>query len=221
MDGTTTTVIILIFVFSILGAVTGRHPQVVKPKTYVSPTASSYEPYGRPYDTSSTYSQVDPANIPGYMFGAGYAEGVGEAMKKFILSYAKKVEAWEAHNISESIIKYSQKYDVNPKLVCALIARESRFIRFAVSSSGAQGLGQLLPSTAAELGVSDAFDIDQNVMGTSRYLRSLLDRFSGTQKVTFALAGYLEGPNIIRERGSFKASSKRYIEDIYGIYAKI
>jgi soluble lytic murein transglycosylase-like protein len=205
----------LIFVFSILGAVTGKHPPVSRPYVPQKPS------YSEPYDTSSLHSEVNVALIPGYAFSAGYAEGLVDSMKKFILSYAKKTEDWEAQNIANSILMYGQKYDVNPKLVCALIARESRFNRFAVSSSGAQGLGQLLPSTASGLGVTDAFDIDQNVMGTSRYLKSLLDRFAGPQKVTFSLAGYLEGPNIVKQRGSFKASSKRYIEDIYQIYSKI
>jgi hypothetical protein len=215
MDGTTTTVIILIFVFSILGAVTGKHPPVSRPYIPQKPS------YTESNVTGALHSEVDLSLIPGYAYSSGYTEGLAVSLKKFILSYAKKVEDWEAQGIADSIIKYGQTYDVNPKLVCALIARESRFNRFAVSSSGAQGLGQLLPSTASGLGISDPFDIDQNVMGTSRYFKSLLDRFSGPQKVTFSLAGYLEGPNIVKQRGSFKASSKRYIEDIYQIYSKI
>lgn len=212
MDGTVTTVIILIFVFSILGGVTGKKEKVIRPTVPV---------VSEPYDTGQTYSQVDIANIPSPFFAAGFTENLAENLKRFITSYAPKVEAWEAESISENVIKYGQKYDVNPKLVAALIARESRYNRFAISSSGAQGLGQLLPSTASGLGVSDPFDIEQNVMGTTRYVRSLLDRFSGPQQVTFSLAGYLEGPNAVKQRGSFKESSKRYIEDIYKIYNRI
>ncbi len=215
MDGSVTTVIILIFVFSILGAVTGKHPRVSRPNFPEQQEAA------QPYDASQTYSQVSTQAIPSPFFLAGYTANLTEGLKKFILSYAKKIEDWEAQNIADSILKYSRTYDVNPKLVCALIARESRFNRFAISSSGAQGLGQLLPSTASGLKVTDPFDIDQNVMGTTRYLKSLLDRFDQPNKVTFALAGYLEGPNIIKQRGSFKAASKRYIEDIYDIYGHI
>ena len=219
MDGSVTTVIILIFVFSILGAVTGKHPQVSKPSSYQ--TTQTAAPEQQPFDTGQTYSQVDIATMPNPLFLAGYYEGVSENIKKFISSYAKSIDAWEAQNITDSIIKYSKTYDVNPKLVCGLIARESRFNRFAVSPSGAQGLGQLLPSTASGLNISDPFDVEQNVMGTTRYIKSLLDRFSGPNKVTFALAGYLEGPNAVKNNNGFKSASKRYVEDILNITNRI
>ncbi|MFA4966966.1 MAG: lytic transglycosylase domain-containing protein [Candidatus Margulisiibacteriota bacterium] len=218
MDGSVTTVVILIFVFSILGTVTGKHPKVSAPPNI--PTGTTVQEPTQPYDTSQTYSQVNVA-IPSPSFMAGYTEGVVEDLKKFISSYAKKIDAWEVDSIANSVVKYGQTYDVNPKLVCGLIARESRFNRFAISSSGAQGLGQLLPSTASGLGISDPFDIDQNVMGTTRYIRSLLDRFSGANKVPFALAGYLEGPNAVKRNNGFKSASKRYIEDILTISNKL
>jgi len=214
MDGSVTTAIILIFVFSILGSVTGKHPKVSSPSNYPATRVSAPE---QPFDTSQTYSQVETTNIPDPLFSAGYTEGIIENLKKFISSYARKIDGWEAQNIADSIIKHSQTYNVNPKLVCGLIARESRFNRFAISPSGAQGLGQLLPSTASGLNISDPFDIDQNVMGTTRYIKSLLDRFSGPNKVTFALAGYLEGPNAVKNNNGFKSASKRYIEDILNI----
>jgi len=213
MDGSVTTVIILIFVFSILGSVTNQHPKVTKPGVNF-PQSQAAE---QPYDTSLTYSQVDITDIPSPLFIAGYSEGLVEGIKKFISSYAKNIDGWEAQNIADSIIKHSQTYDVNPKLICGLIARESRFNRFAISSSGAQGLGQLLASTASGLNISDPFDIDQNVMGTTRYVKSLLDRFTGANKVTFALAGYLEGPNAVKNNNGFKSASKQYIEDILNI----
>ena len=219
MDGSVTTVVILIFVFSILGTVTGKHPKVSTPSNL--PTGTTAQEPTQPYDTSQTYSQVDIAPIPSPSFMAGYTESAVEDLKKFISNYAKKIDAWEVDSIATSLVKYSQTYDVNPKIVCGLIARESGFNRFAISSSGAQGLGQLLPSTASGLGISDPFDIDQNVMGTTRYIRSLLDRFSGANKVPFALAGYLEGPNAVKRNNGFKSASKRYIEDILTISNKL
>lgn len=218
MDGSVTTVVILIFVFSILGTVTGKHPHVSAPSQY--PTTTVQQPE-QPYDTSQTYSQVDVTTIPSPTFMAGYTDGLTDDLKKFILGYAKGINAWEADSISASLIKYGQVYDVNPKLVCGLIARESGFNRFAISSSGAEGLGQLLPSTASGLGISDPFDIDQNVMGTTRYVKSLLDRFSGPNKVPFALAGYLEGPNAVKKDNGFTSAAKRYVEDILNITNKL
>jgi len=219
MDGTVTTVIILIFVFSIIGGVTGKKgtaPTRIRQYQTEAPGSLPVE-----VDTGQLYSTVNVTNLPGAGFTAGYTANLVESMKTFIKGYAPKVEPWEAQQISNNIITYSQKYDVNPKVVFGLIARESRFNRFAVSSSGAQGLGQLLPSTAAGLGVTDGFDIEQNVMGTSRYVRSLMDRFPEPNKVTFSLAGYLEGPNIVKKRGSFKSHTKSYIEDILKISNRI
>lgn len=212
MDGSVATVVLLIFVFSIINGVTGNKSK----KDYAEPPV----PIEQKYDTSRTFSSVE-IMPPSSDFTSGYSEDLTSKIKRFILSYAKKVDEWEAQSITDSIVKHSKSYDVNPKLVCGLIARESRFNRFAISSSGAQGLGQLLPSTASGLNVSDPFDIDQNVMGTTRYVKSLLDRFSGINKVPFALAGYLEGPNIVKRNNGFKAPSKQYIEDILKITNKI
>jgi len=125
----------------------------------------------------------------------------------------------EAAEISNSILRYSEEYDVNPKLVAALIARESKFNNRAISSSGAIGLGQLLPSTAKNLKVDDPYDIDQNVRGTVRYMKSMLDRFSGD--AASAIAAYFEGPNAVMRQGGFSNKSKAYVEDILSIYKKI
>jgi hypothetical protein len=216
MDGATTTVVILIFVFSILGAVTGKKDRVQRP-TLAPPPPQAYE---QPADQGTVHTQVDVLT-PGENFMAGNMEGLNDRLKGFISSYGKNMDGGDSQTIADSIAKYSQQYDVNPKVVCALIARESRFNKFAISSSGAQGLGQLLPSTASGLGVTDPFDIDQNVMGTTRYIRSMIDRFSGPDRLSMAIAGYFEGPNSVKRAGGFKPKSKSYIEDIYRTYAKI
>ncbi|MFH1387578.1 MAG: transglycosylase SLT domain-containing protein [bacterium] len=138
------------------------------------------------------------------------------AINKYICQYRP---AEEAATISNSIVRYSKDYNVNPKLVAALMRRESRFNPRAVSSSGAMGLGQLLPSTCKGLKIDDGFDIDQNAKGTVRYMKSLLDRFKG--KVASAIAGYLEGPNAVSRQGGFSNHTKGYVEDILKIYQKI
>ncbi|MFH0886949.1 MAG: lytic transglycosylase domain-containing protein [bacterium] len=144
-------------------------------------------------------------------------------LKNFAQSYGDWVTDEDANQVSQSILKYGEKYQVDPKLVAAVIARESRFNKMAVSSSGAQGLGQMLPATAMSLGVQDPFDIDQNVMGTTRYIRSMLDRWSaGDNQVALALASYKEGPNAVkRNNGNYSDGTARYIDDIMKIYDKI
>jgi hypothetical protein len=81
-----------------------------------------------------------------------------------------------------------------------VIAVESEFDQWAVSSKGAQGLMQLMPFTARRFGVIDAFDARQNIFGGVQYLRFLLDLFQGD--VSLALAGYNAGENAVaRHRG--------------------
>ncbi len=92
------------------------------------------------------------------------------------------------------ILLTSLEHDVPPALVKAVIAAESLFDADAVSRKGAQGLMQLMPTTASELGVADPFSADQNVRGGVRYLREMLDRYGDMQR---ALAAYNAGPKAV------------------------
>jgi soluble lytic murein transglycosylase-like protein len=78
------------------------------------------------------------------------------------------------------------------KLVRAVIEQESAFRPCAVSSKGAQGLMQLMPDTASKLSVKDVFDPQQNIEGGAKYLKQLLDKYKGDNKL--ALAAFNAGP---------------------------
>jgi soluble lytic murein transglycosylase-like protein len=87
------------------------------------------------------------------------------------------------------------KHNIDPALIKAVIRAESGFNPNAVSHSGAQGLMQLMPSTAAGFGVTDPFDPAQNIDAGAHYLRGQLDRFGGD--VSLALAAYNAGPGSV------------------------
>jgi len=94
--------------------------------------------------------------------------------------------------IEQTVQKAAVKYNLPPQLITAVIRAESNFKVSAVSSAGAQGLMQLMPTTAKELGVKNPFDIEQNINGGTKYLRKMLDRFGGS--IRKALAAYNAGP---------------------------
>jgi soluble lytic murein transglycosylase-like protein len=101
--------------------------------------------------------------------------------------------------IEEYIAQVSTQFQLDPKLVVAMIEVESAWNPKARSSKGALGLMQLMPATAARFRVRDPFDPRKNVEGGVRYLRFLLDRFD--QNLTYALAAYNAGETVVEKHG--------------------
>ena len=95
--------------------------------------------------------------------------------------------------------KAAQKYGVDEKLLVAIAYHESRFSTTATSKSGAMGLMQLMPKTAQGLGVTNAYDPQENIMGGAKLLSSLLKEFNGN--LDYALAAYSNGSSTVRKYG--------------------
>jgi soluble lytic murein transglycosylase len=102
----------------------------------------------------------------------------------------------EQANLDEIIRYYAQRFGLEPALLCAIVKVESNYNPKAVSSKGAVGLMQLIPTTAEELAVMDPLDINENVRGGCQYLKQMLTRFSGD--LDLALAAYNAGPNAVQ-----------------------
>ena len=110
--------------------------------------------------------------------------------------------AWTtgSNRIDGLIRQYGTQYGVDPYLIYCLMSQESSFISGAVSPKGAQGLMQLMPDTAARYGVTNPYDVAQNIKGGTRYLKDLLKMFNG--RVDLALAGYNAGEGAVMKYGN-------------------
>lgn len=118
----------------------------------------------------------------------------------------------------------SEKYGVSANLILAVIKQESDFNPTDVSSAGAQGLMQLMPCNVSSLGISDPYNIEQNIDGGTRLLKEGLDRYNGD--LTMTLMAYNAGSGTMQSRGVTSASdlykmpaeTRNYVPKVLGYY---
>lgn len=115
---------------------------------------------------------------------------------------------------ADIVVSMATRYQIDPALVRAVIHAESAFNARALSSKGAQGLMQLMPGTAKDLGVENAFDVRQNIEGGVKYLAQMLRQFNGD--VRLATAAYNAGPNAVRRFNGIPpyAETEVYVERV-------
>ena len=121
-------------------------------------------------------------------------------MSQFIDKYRQNVAPLQSQPAAVSrdqiegiIDRVARKVQLAPELIRAVVAVESSYNPTAVSPAGAQGLMQLMPTTAADLGVKDSFDPAENIDGGSRYLSQLLDKYAGDLDRTLAAYNWGQG----------------------------
>jgi len=117
-------------------------------------------------------------------------------------------------SIAQLIDGAAKAQNVQPKLLHAVMEQESRFQPCAVSPKGAKGLMQLMPDTAADLGVVDPFDPRENVEAGAKYLKMLLAKYKGDLQLT--LGAYNAGPSAVDQAGgvpNFK-ETRDYVQSV-------
>lgn len=139
----------------------------------------------------------------------------------WIVNYNRGISLAEADLISRAIVRFAHRSKVEPSLVVALVAAESAFRRDARSPVGAQGLGQLMPGTAAMLGVTNPWDPSQNISGTVRYLSRQLERWNGDPAL--ALASYNAGPGAVQKYGGIPPyrETREYVNYVLGLHREL
>lgn len=146
----------------------------------------------------------------------------------YIKRYNKRLAEEQAVEIARGILGYSIRYGVDARLIMAMVLVESGFNPNSRSYAGAMGLGQLMPGTAAGMGVTNAYDTMQNLYATTRLVRGKIDKYSKRtgdpfQTLILTLADYNAGSGAVRRHGYTVPPYKQtqnYIQKVVATYRK-
>lgn len=182
-----------------------------KPSPTVSPAPRKLKgPIGRPQTTRNL--QLPTSEVLPY-----YAA--------FIKKRNPRLSDAEATRIAHAVIGFSIRYGVDARLVMAMVLVESGFNPNATSRKGAMGLGQLMPSTAKSMGVSNAYDSVDNLFGTVRLVRGHLEKYykqtnDGFESLVLALAAYNAGGGAVKRHNGVPPyrETQNYVKKVIATY---
>lgn len=188
-------------------------------------------------------SRVPSTKIRGYSAGSGLYGPIGggsrhatthwdwilppnEAIPRyasFIRGRNARLDSAKATQIAQAVVGFSLRYNVDARLVMAMLIVESDFDPNAVSRSGAIGLGQLMPGTARWMGVQNSYDTTDNLYGMVKLLRTHMDQFRTNELDPVVLAAYNAGEGAVRRHGGVPPyrETQAYVRRVISIYEHI
>jgi soluble lytic murein transglycosylase-like protein len=168
--------------------------------------------------------------FPAVLATAGPIHAATTAGSEPIAAYASvlrtinpKLQIGESRAYAREVLANARRTKLDPRMIMAIVTVESHWKKDALSRVGARGLGQLMPNTAAELGV-DPRNPNQNLAGTSSYLRFLLDRFrSAADPARFAIGAYNAGPNAVSRANGIPhiAETQTYVKRVLRVWENL
>lgn len=131
--------------------------------------------------------------------------------------YNPQLPAWQSHDLARHLLATAERWKIDANMLAAIVAVESSWHTHALSSSGAIGLGQLMPGTAATLGVNP-HDPTSNLSGAARYLSGLMQTFgSSHNRYDLVFAAYNAGPRAVERFGGIPPfeETQRYVVKVF------
>lgn len=169
---------------------------------------------------SSMASTAAPDTDFQQILDANMSKAPQMAQTPFADKIFSSVQGSKNQDIDGLIETYASKNNMDAAFVKAVIKQESGFQPEVTSHCGAMGLMQLMPATASSMGVKNAFDPEENIMGGTKYLKGLMDRFGGNKEL--ALAAYNAGPGAVQRYGGIPPynETQNYVKNVLANYNK-
>ena len=182
---------------------------------------------GTSSSTSTSMSNADKSKTLSHVWSVPSDEST-PTYAGFIKHHNPKLSDNECYRIAQGILGFGRRYGVDARLIVAMVICESDFNPLERSSKGAMGLGQLMPDTAQDYGITNPFDSVQNLYGTVREIRGHIDKYRNEtgdefQSLVLGLAAYNAGEGAVRRHGGIPPyrETQNYVRKVIRLYYKL